>query len=143
MGQRTAILQIRRRKAAVVIALCAATVFITWLARRKGEAQLRIYNESSVALQQLTVLFPEDRVEMGDVGAGATTSYREVPHGVGEHASFSFVLNDIPIRQYVADFVGWKPIRGRAFTYHVRVERGRSQPFLNVTAVVISPRNSL
>jgi hypothetical protein len=98
--------------------------------------QLRIRNEGSKAIQQLTVRFPEDEVEFGDVGPGAFSSYREVPHGVGPYASFRFVFNGVPIEQYVADFVGWKPVKGVAFTYRVRVEPGRLQPFLNIVAVV-------
>jgi hypothetical protein len=102
----------------------------------RSNVNLRIHNESSTAVQQLSVLFPEDEVEFGDVAPGAFSSYREVAHGVGPDASFRFVLNGVPINQYVADFVGWKPIKGVAFTYRVRLEAGRSQPFLNVIAVV-------
>ena len=88
-----------------------------------------------MALRQLTVLFPKDEVSFGDVDVNTTSSYRTVPHGVGEYASFKFVLNGIPIKQNVADFVGWKPISGEAFTYRVRVETGTTQPFLRVIAV--------
>jgi len=87
-------------------------------------------------IRQLTVRFPEDEVEFGDVGAEAFSSYREVPHGVGPYASFRFVLDGVSIEQNVADFVGWTPMNGVAFTYRVRAEPGRSQPFLNLVAVV-------
>src|SRR5580658_9567777 len=70
---------------------------------------------------------PKDEVAFGEVGANATTSYLHVPHGVGRDAAFRFVLNRVPVRQVVADFVGWKPVSGKAFTYHVRIEQGRSQ----------------
>jgi hypothetical protein len=99
-------------------------------------AQLRIRNESSETIHDLAVRFPEDEVEFGDIGGGALSAYREVRSGVGPYASFRFVWNGVPIKQDVADFVGWKPMSGAAFTYRVRVEPGRSQPFLNIIAVV-------
>lgn len=87
-------------------------------------------------IRQLTVLFPEDEVEFGDVGAETFFMYREVPRGVGPYASFRFVLDEAPIEQNVAGFAGWTPMKGVAFTYRVRVEPGRFQPFLNTLAVV-------
>jgi hypothetical protein len=74
-------------------------------------------------------------VEFGDIGPGALCSYREVPHGVGPYAAFVFTMDGVPVRQNVADFVGWRPISGNTFTYRVRVESGRTGPFLRLTAV--------
>jgi len=76
------------------------------------------------------------RVEFGDVRAHTTSEYRSVPGGVGEYAAFDFTLGDRPITQSVADFVGWRPLRGRAFTYEVRIVPGRTEPALDVTRVV-------
>jgi len=119
-----------------LLGIALAVGLITCPSCRRSNVSLRIYNEGSIAIRQLTVRFPEDEVEFGDVGRAAFSSYRAVTHGVGPYASFRFALTDAPIKQYVADFVGWKPIKGVAFTYRVRVEAGRSQPFLNVLAVV-------
>jgi hypothetical protein len=69
------------------------------------------------------------------VAASATSPYREVPHGVGRDAAFRFVSNGAPIQQNVIDFVGWEPLRGRAFTFRVQLEPGRSGPFLRVVEI--------
>jgi hypothetical protein len=114
----------------------AAAGLLSCLSCDRNDAELRIYNDGSVVLQQFTVLFPKDEVTFGEVGANARSSYLRVPHGIGRDASFRFVLNGVPVKQFVADFVGWKPLSGKAFTYHVRIEPGRSQPFLHVIEVV-------
>ena len=119
-----------------LLTVFAAAGFLCCLSWVRSDAELRIYNDGSAALQQLTVLSPSDQVAFGQIGANATTSYLHVPHGVGQDASFRFVLNGVPVKQFVADFVGWKPLSGKAFTYHVRIEQGRSQPFLHVIEVV-------
>lgn len=99
-------------------------------------AELRIYNAGSVPIQRMTVYFPDDHVTFADVGPNVVTPYQQVPHGVGRDASFRFVVNGAPIEQYVADFVGWRPIPGRAFTYRVEIEPGESKPLLRVMEIV-------
>jgi hypothetical protein len=100
-----------------------------------SKARLRITNEGSAYFENLTVLFPKDEIGFGPVPAGATTAYREVAHGVGRDASFRFIVNGQPTEQFVVDFAGWTPMKGKAFTYRVRIEPGRSQPFLNVLSI--------
>jgi hypothetical protein len=113
--------------------IAAAVVFCPGCQR--GKAQLRVHNETSTALQQLEVIFPRETVKFGDVGAGTLSASREARHGVGQYASFRFVVNGTSVRQDVADFVGWKPLSGAAFTYRVSLKPGRSQPFLDIVAV--------
>jgi len=119
-----------------LLAVSAAVCLLNCVSCERNRADLRIYNDGSSVLQQLTVLFPKDEVDFGDVGANVTTSYVPVPHGIGPYAAFRFVLNGVPVKQFVTDFVGWKPLSGKAFTYRVRIEPGRSQPFLRVVEVV-------
>src|SRR5262245_54559316 len=102
----------------------------------ENSMQLRIHNESATRIEKLVVQFPEDNVEFGDVGPAAFSVYRSVPHGIGPHASLRFVVNGIPYENLVVDFVGWRPLSGRAFTYRVRLDPGESQPFLNIFEVV-------
>ena len=99
-------------------------------------ADLRIRNQSDVNLKNVVVFFPDARVEIGDIGAKATSEYRQIPGGVGEYAAFDFSIDGRPIEQSVADFVGWKPLAGKVFTYEVRVIPGRTEPFLDVTRVI-------
>ena len=119
-----------------LLGVSAAAGLLICLGCGRKSAQLRIYNDGSVAFEHLTVLYPRDQVTFGDVGAKATTSYREAPHGVGRDASFRFVSNGVPVQQNVIDFIGWKPLSGKAFTYRVHIEPGRSQPFLRLVEVV-------
>jgi hypothetical protein len=102
---------------------------------RNSKARLRIENDGSASFENLTVMFPKDQIGFGPIAAGATTAYREVAHGVGRDASFRFVVNGQATEQFVVDFVGWTPMKGKAFTYRVRIEPGRSQPLLNVLSV--------
>jgi hypothetical protein len=79
--------------------------------------QLRITNSGSVPIEGLVVLFPEDRVEFGDVARGETTVYRDVPNGVYNYAAYEFVVNGETVTQPVIDWVGESPRPGQAFTY--------------------------
>src|SRR5262245_17305087 len=118
--------------------VCLLTALMLFAGCRQNPenlVQLRIHNESATRIEKLVVLFPEDNVEFGDVESGAFSMYRSVPHGVGPHASLRFVVNGIPFENFV-DFVGWRPLTGRAFTYRVRLDPGESQPFLNIFEVV-------
>jgi hypothetical protein len=88
--------------------------------------QLRITNSGAVPIQGLVVLFPEDRVEFGDVAPGQTTEYRDVPHGVYNYAAYEYVLNGQRVTQPVIDWVGESPRPGRAFTYVLDFDPSRT-----------------
>jgi hypothetical protein len=92
---------------------------------RTQAPRLRIKNQSSSTVKNLTVLFPEDRVEFGDIPAGVTTEYREVPHGVYHYSAYSLEINGQMITQPVTDWVGEKPIEGDDFTYTIDMDPSR------------------
>src|SRR5690606_17735337 len=62
--------------------------------------QLRISNIGSEDIQDLTVVFPGNtpaevvRINFGNVAAGETTEYQEVPGGVYRYAAYEYTLND-------------------------------------------------
>lgn len=116
--------------------LCVSLGLVSSASCSRGEAELRIYNEGRIALQQLTVLFPDDQVSIGDVRPQSASAYVHVQHGVGDYAAFRFTVDGVPVDQIVADFVGWKPVAGKRFTYRVQLEPRTSGPFLRLLEVV-------
>ena len=79
--------------------------------------KLRIVNRGEQAIQKLTVFFPKDEIPFGDVPAGATTDYQDVPHGVYNAPAFQFEINGQSYNQPVIDWVGDKPMPSERFTY--------------------------
>ncbi len=89
--------------------------------------RLRITNSGTHSIQNLTVLFPEDRIEFGDVPAGGTTEYKHVPNGVYSYAAYRYEVNGQTITQPVIDWVGEQPMAGDSFTYTINVDSSRPE----------------
>jgi hypothetical protein len=89
--------------------------------------RLRITNSGAQAIKNLTVLFPEDRIEFGDVPAGSTTDYKPVPNGVYSYAAYQYEVNGLSTTQPVIDWVGEKPMAGDSFTYTIDVDASRPE----------------
>ena len=100
-------------------------------------SRLRITNAGTEAIVNLTVRFPDDRIGFGDIPAGATTGYRDVPNGVYSYAAFSLEIDGALVSQPVIDFVGEVPMEGNAFTYTL-VVHPRGAPFEIVELVSVS-----
>ncbi len=79
--------------------------------------RLRITNTGSVPIKNLVVLFPEESIEFGDLPAGTTTEYKDVPNGVFSYAAYQFEVDDEVITQPVIDWIGESPMKGTLFTY--------------------------
>jgi hypothetical protein len=88
-------------------------------------SRLRVTNAGTVPIQNLIILFPEEKVEFGDVPPGATTEYHPVSKGVYRYAAYSFDLEDKNIGQPVVDWVGEEPIKGKACTYILDLDPDR------------------
>ncbi len=91
--------------------------------------KLRIVNSGSQNIAGLSVLFPGPtadsmaiHVEFGDVPAGQTTGYREVPSGVYRYAAYEYVLEGRLVSQPVTDWVGESPMAGHQFTYRIELD---------------------
>lgn len=65
--------------------------------------RLRITNSSAVGARKLSVLFPMDQVEFGDVAPGATTAYRHVPNGVYRYAAYRLEVDGQTVTVPVLD----------------------------------------
>ena len=91
--------------------------------------QLRITNSGTTDIVGLVVLFPgpsadaeASRVEFGDIAAGQTTEYRNVPSGVYRYAAYEYMLDGQEEGQFVIDWVGESPMVGKKFTYEIALD---------------------
>lgn len=89
-------------------------------------SRLRIANNGSLAINNLVVIFPEDSIEFGDVPAGTTTEYKDVPNGIFRYAAYKFELDGQIITQSVIDWVGESPVSGKMFTYIIDFDPNRA-----------------
>jgi hypothetical protein len=105
--------------AAAAIAACTSSA---------RPSRLRVTNAASVPVRKLTVCFPEDTVEFGDVAAGATSEYRSVPHGVFAYAAYRAEIGGKPVAQDVVDWVGEDPLAGNSFTYTIDAGADADRP---------------
>lgn len=96
---------------------------------------LRLTNTGAVAVENVTVLFPDDRIAFGPVPAGATTEYRPASNGVYGYAAFEFAIGGARFDQPVIDWVGEQPLHGAAFTYTIEVTTRATKPFIELRSV--------
>jgi hypothetical protein len=82
---------------------------------------LRMTNVGVRDVQGLSAMFPDERVEFGDVPAGATSTYRTVTRGVYPYAAYEFHVDAELRSQPVIDWVGERPMSGQAFTYAIEM----------------------
>ena len=87
---------------------------------------LRIINNGSVPIKNLVVLFPQDRIEFGDVPAGATTEYKEASNGVFRYAAYQFEVDGQLVTEPAIDWIGESPMSGTLFTYTIDFDPDRT-----------------
>ena len=97
------------------------------LATTSPMQKLRIINQSDIALHNMVVRFPDERIEFGDIPGGTTTDYRDVPQGVYRYAAYDVEVNGQSYQQPVVDWVGETPMPGENFTYIIEVDPARWQ----------------
>ncbi len=111
----------------VILGLSLSQIMISCSIFGSSPAQLRVTNAGSVPIQNLIVLFPEEKIEFGNIPPGDTTEYKRVAKGVYNYAAYSFDLGEINIGQPVIDWMGEKPLEGKTFTYVVDLDPNREQ----------------
>jgi hypothetical protein len=89
-------------------------------------SHLRITNNGSLAINDLIVLFPQDSIEFGDIPAGTTTEYKDVPNGALRYAAYKFEVDGQIITQPVIDWIGESPMSGELFTYTIDFDPNRA-----------------
>ncbi len=119
-------MQTRFTSLALILVLAALILSACRSASPVANQQLRIVNSGSADIQALTVLFPGPtadalaaRVPFGDVAAGDTTGYRDLPGGVYRYAAYEYTLKGQTVTQPVTDWVGERPMPGRQLTYRI------------------------
>lgn len=88
--------------------------------------QLRVSNTGSTDIIGLVVLFPglhpeaeATKIEFGDLPAGQTSTYQDMPSGVYAYAAYTYTSEGRKFTQPVTDWVGEGPIAGLKFTYQI------------------------
>src|SRR5438552_4034210 len=89
-------------------------------------SRLRITNSGSIEIAKLVILFPQDRIEFGDVPARTTIEYKDEPNGVFAYAAYEFEVDGEIITQSVIDWMGESPMRGTLFTYTIDFDPNRA-----------------
>jgi len=87
--------------------------------------RLRISNSSTIPVRNLTVIFPLDELQFGDIPARSTTEYQRVPNGVYRYAAYRFEVNGQIFNQLINDWFAEEPMEGDAFTYVILFDPSR------------------
>jgi len=98
--------------------------------------QVRVTNAGQTDIDNLIMIFPDERIVIGDVPAGATSEYVPAPKGVYGYAAYQVMVNGQAFEQPVIDWVGESPMPGEAFTYVLDVDPTR-EGFMVVQAVEV------
>ncbi len=102
-----------------------------------SEPRLRIRNAGEIDIQNLVVMFPDSRIEFGDVPAGITSEYQPAPNGVYNYAAYEYDLNGETKTQFVIDWVGESPRPGQSYTYVVEFDpEAVNMPVINLVEVL-------
>ena len=99
------------------------------------QIQIHSNSELSTPINGLRVSFPDEIINYGDVPAGATTGYVDVPAGVYQYSAFRFQYNGAEVRQLVDDFVGEVPMKGHRFTYTLEFVDLPDDPIIAIRSV--------
>jgi hypothetical protein len=89
--------------------------------------RLRVTNAGHTDIENLTVLFPESRIFIGDVPAGTTSEYVPALQGVYGYAAYEFDVDGTIVMQPVIDWVGASPLPGQSYTYIIELDTSRPQ----------------
>jgi len=78
---------------------------------------MRIENVGPSDLQDLTVRFPNGRVEFGDVPSGQISGYRFVFGGVYQYAAYEYTVDGEHVIQPVIDWFGQVQLLPGSYIY--------------------------
>ncbi len=89
--------------------------------------KLRITNIGNIDIAGLVVIFPAgygwdagiSQVEFGNIPAGQTSEYQNVPSGVYRYAAYEYTLDGRVVNQFIIDWIGEEPMSGQKFTYQI------------------------
>ena len=112
-----------------VLTLIILSIFTACTIKPESQ-QLRITNSGDTDITGLVVIFPAgygwdagtSRIEFGDIPAGQTSEYQNVPSGVYRYAAYDYVLDGVKVGQPVTDWVGEEPMAGKKITYQIALD---------------------
>ena len=112
-----------------VLTLIILSIFTACTIKPESQ-QLRITNSGDTDIIGLVVIFPAgygwdagtSRIEFGDIPAGQTSEYQNVPSGVYRYAAYDYVLDGVKVGQPVTDWVGEEPMAGKKITYQIALD---------------------
>lgn len=96
---------------------------------------LRVHNVGTAPLSALIVGFPAEHASFGDVPPGGTSGYVPVAQGVYNFAYYSFRYEGKVIDQLLFDFMGANRLRGRRFTYNLKLTAGPDGPYIDLVSI--------
>ena len=104
-------------KLALAVVVLSPLALILWANGLFSPSLMRIENQGTSDLQDLTVRFPRGSVEFGDVPAGQISGYRLVFGGVYHDASYEYTAYGERVIQPVIDWVGQVPLLPGSYIY--------------------------
>ena len=112
-------------KLALAVVVLLPLAFTLWVTGLFSPSLLRVENRGYSDLQDLTVWFPRERVEFGDVPAGQLSGYRLVFGGVYQYAAYEITVDGERKIQPVIDWVGETPLLPGSYIYVISWEKTR------------------
>ena len=109
-------------KLALAVVVLSPLAFTLWANGLFPPSLMRIENVGPSDLQDLTAIFPNRRVEFGDVPAGQISGYRLVFGGVYHDASYEGTVDGERIHNPVVDWVGELPLLPGSYIYVISWE---------------------
>ncbi len=103
----------------IILLFMTLAFFTSCTAPEPQIPKLRVTNRGPSSVVNLTVWFPDEKINFGDISTGSTTDYQAVSNGVYRYAAYQYELGGELITQPVIDWVGEIPLDGDKFTYLV------------------------
>jgi hypothetical protein len=105
---------------------------------QSGGPRLRVINAGALPIEDLVILFPDERINFGDLAPGETSEYQPVQNGVYGYAAYELTHNGETVMQPVLDWMGASPLSGSQFTYVIDFDPTRPQMQQVMASEVIS-----
>ena len=104
-------------KLALAVVVLSPLAYTLWANGLFSPSLMRIENVGPSDLQDLTVRFPNGRVEFGDVPSGQISGYRFVFGGVYQYAAYEYTVDGEHVIQPVIDWFGQVQLLPGSYIY--------------------------
>jgi hypothetical protein len=100
---------------------------ISGCVRDAPQPRVRVTNLGAEDILNLTILFPDEKIYIGNIPSGATSEYHIAPKGVYSYAAYQYQFHGQQVSQEVVDWMGESPMKGQLFTYKIDYDPSRGQ----------------